>query len=194
MSEFAIINPRRRRRGGSKRRKRSRSRSRARARHNPGNPFRARRRRRSARRNPGFRGPSFGDLNLTAVGWGVAGAVGVEVGGAAATKLLPPDMQGSTPVRLGLKVALVIAGSMLAKRFVGSAAAKAMALGGGISIGLEAVRTYVLPNVPGLSDVMQDYLLSDDSGLQGYLDPSLSAGGRGAGGGDVAQFSPQWGG
>lgn len=188
MASFAVVNPRRRRRRKATRRRR---RSRARARSNPANPFRRRRRRRY-RRNPSLGRLGLGGLNLPAIGWGVAGAVGVELGGAAATNMLPDAIKGNQAARLGLKAALVVVGSMIARRVVGPSAARAMALGGGISVGLEAVRTWVLPMVPGLSDVMGEYLLSGDD-MSPDVGAYLSGGSGRSSNGSVSQFAPQWG-
>lgn len=189
MSEFMVVNPanpKRRRRKTTKRRKRSRARTRARRASNPGNPPR-RRRRSGRRRNPGFMSAIRGGGTLPMIGWGVAGALGTELGGAAVTRFLPPALQANTPARLATKAALVVVGAMLAKRFIGPAAAKALLVGGGISIGVEAAREYVLPSLfaamPGTAQAVADYL---NPGMGEYLSgPPLYAA--------PGQFDATWG-
>jgi len=157
VNELILVNPARSRRRSSKRR------ARARARVNP-SP-RRRRRRASVRRNPGF--PGVSGLSLQSVGLGVAGAIGTELGGAAVARFLPAQFQ--TPIaKIGVKAGLVVLASILGKRFIGASAAKAIALGGGIAVGVEAFRTFVMPALPGLNDLMEDYV-TDGTGMSDYV-------------------------
>jgi len=175
---MVVSNPSRsRRRSGKRRRARAQS-----------NPVRRRRRSRRAgvRRNPGM--PSVGGLSLQTVGLGVAGALGAELGAAAVARMLPVQFQ--TPIgKIGVKAGLVVLAATLGKRFLGAGAAKAIALGGGIAVGVEAFRTWVMPAVPGLSDLMEDYV-ADPSQLSDYIAPSLSGLGVVARGSQNSIFSP----
>src|SRR5690348_15947224 len=120
MHELHVVNPPRRR-GGRRRRGKggrfvkghaSNPKHKRRRRHNP-----ARRRR---RRNPGLAlGSITRGFPLESIGWGIAGAVGTELGGAAAAKLLPVTMQTSTPAKLAVKAGIVLAGGFLARKMVG---------------------------------------------------------------------------
>lgn len=185
MSEYLVVNPgnprRRRRRKATSAKRRTRARAK-----NPGT-FRKRRTRR--RRNPAA---SFGGsaLNLHSVGFGVAGAVGVELGGAAIARVLPANLSGNKAAMIGMKGALVFLAPMLLKRFIGAQNAKALAVGAGIAVGVEAINAYVMPMIPGASALMSDYLNGDSDfsdGMADYLQGS--AGEQG-----VTMFAPQWGG
>src|SRR5258708_22579269 len=132
MGQFAYVNPsnpkRRRRRKSTKhstRRRRAR---------NPSNPPRRRRRRSGRRRNPGGR-RMFGGvgLDLKSIGFGVAGAVGVELGGAARAKFLPPHVMATPIRRILVQAALVVARAMLAEHLVGASAAQSLPIGGRIA-------------------------------------------------------------
>lgn len=150
-----------------KKRKRRSARRRARARRNPSNPRPARRRRRY-RRNPAAMALP-GGLDLGQALWGVGGALASDIGGNLASKVLPANLQ--TPfARFAVKGGLILLGSMLLGRFVGRAAARTMALGGAILVGVDAARQYVLPNIPGL----QGYL--EDGQVSGYMLNGLGAG------------------
>ena len=186
MNELFIVNP------GKPRRKRARRKAHASMTRNPApkKRRRAKRARSHFTRNPGM--PRIAGLDLGAIGYGVAGAIGTELGGAAVAKFLPANMQ-STPVKLATKAALVVIGSMLVRRFVGSQAAKALALGGGIAVGVEAAREWILPNIPGLSDMMADYLVPGDASISGYLPEGLSGVGSHPLDPSTEQFSAQWG-
>jgi hypothetical protein len=114
---------------------------------------------------------SLAGLPIQTIGLGVAGAVGTELGAAALVKMLPASVQSNNAAKLGVKVGLVVALSMLGRRFVGPGAARALAIGGGIAVGVEAFRTYVMPSIPGLNDLVSDYQLSDYSqGVNGITD------------------------
>lgn len=152
MNEVMVVNPRRRRRRRHTRR--------ARAAHNPVR----RRRRRRYFRNPGL--PSLGGLPLQSIGIGVAGAIGAELGGAAVAKFLPANMQGAG-TKLAVKAGLVVAAAILGRRFLGSSVARSLAIGGGIAVGVEAFRTFVMPSLPGLQDLMSDYVQPE--GIGEYL-------------------------
>lgn len=165
MSEMFLVNPGRRRRSRKRRRKHM-----ARAHHT--NPSR-KRRRRHYRRNPGLAlGRGF---DLHSIGWGVVGAVGTELGAAAAAKVLPASLQGNNLAKLGVKAGIVLVGGMLARKVIGPSAAKAVVIGGGISVGVELVRDYVLPVIPGAQSLMSGYVFNGGA-LNGYVpaDGSLS--------------------
>lgn len=99
-----------------------------------------------------------------------------DVGGNVVANMLPPQAQNPM-VRYAVKGGLIIGGSMLLGRFVGRSAAKTMALGGAILLGLNAFREYVQPSIPFLNGYSDEYLPVSGYGLQ----PALS--GLGADGG-----------
>lgn len=174
-----LSNPRgkkRRKSGGKKRR-------RARAHHNPFGH--KKRRHHRARRNPSlsFMGTDFGEVGL-----GLVGAAGVEIAGDFGAKFLPEQFRGPNG-RLLTKAALALVGVPLVGKFAGHKAAKVMALGSLIVIGFDAFREFVLPHIPGLSDLMPPY----DQGLRGYIDeaPPTALSGYLDGEGDgLGRFTP----
>ena len=167
MSEMFMVNT------GRKRRRSRRRKHRARA-HNPG-PKHRRRRRRHYHHNPSLFGAR---LDFAAIGWGVVGAVGTELGAAAASKLLPASMQASTPAKLAVKAGVVVLGGFVARKALGPSTSRALIIGGGIAVGVELVRDYLLPLIPGAQGLMADYSLSDyrlsGSELSGLGEPSAT--------------------
>jgi len=110
-----------------------------------------------------------GGLSLQTIGLGVAGAIGTELGGAAVAKVLPAGFQGAG-AKLAVKAGLVVLVASLGRRFLGPNVSRALAVGGGIAVGVEAFRTYVMPSVPQLQDLMADYVapgMSDYTHLSG---------------------------
>jgi len=160
MAEMFVLNPGGRR-GSRKRSKVRKRRAKSRAHHNP-SPKKSRRRRSSYRRNPSGI-PGLGGIDFKSIGWGVVGAVGVELGAAQVMKFMPETMKTSTPAKLAVKAGLVVASTMLTKHFVGGSAARAIAVGGGIALGVEIVRDFVLPMIPGATGLMNDYAFPDGS-------------------------------
>lgn len=177
MHELHVVNPPKRRGGHRRRGKGGRfikghaSGGSKKRRHNPA------RRSRRRRHNPGAL--ALGGLTkrfpVEAILWGVGGAVGTELGGAAAARLLPASLQVSTPAKLAVKAGVIVAGGFLARRFVGGSAARALMIGGGIALGVELVRDYILPSFPQAAALMSDYSFP---GMADYSirKPSLLAG------------------
>lgn len=155
-------NPRRKKRRSKSRRRSSR---RARARRNPANPPRRRaRRRRRSYRNPGMR---FGGLDFKQIAFGVAGAIGTDLGGEYLSRMLPPQFQGGAG-KYAVKGGLVMLGSMLLGRMIGRQAGASMALGGAIMLGAEAVHEFVLPAVTGGAAPAVSGYLEDPNSVAGY--------------------------
>jgi hypothetical protein len=168
MAELFVVNPggrrgsRKRSRGGQFKKGHKRARARARAH----NPSRKRRRRSSSYMHNPFKLPGLGGIDLKSIGWGVVGAIGAELGTAQAVKFLPANISTNTAAKLGVKAGVIFLATMLAKHTVGGSAARAIAVGGGIALGVEIVRDYVLPIVPGASALMSDYVFG--SGVSDY--------------------------
>lgn len=164
-------NPRRKKRR-SKTRRKSTSTRKASARRNPGNQPRRRRARRRTYRNPALRLPKFGGLDFGQVGLGVVGAIGTDLGGEYLSRMLPAQFQGGA-AKYAVKGGLVLLGSMLLGKVIGRQAGVAMATGGAIMLGAEAVHEFVLPAVTGGAAAVSGYM--QDPSVAGYMpDTSMS--------------------
>jgi len=182
-----LINPRRRRRRARRARARApRRRVRRRRRalaayHNPRRHrrVRARRARRHGRRRV-HRNPRlpFG-IDLQAIGFGTAGLIGTHVLG----KQLAAAMGGKAGtldqniVRIGSKAVVGVGLPLLAKRFIGSKTAHALAIGGGIAVLADILSTYAPKEwgLPSLADYQTGVLSDYQQGqLQGYGDVGVS--------------------
>lgn len=188
-----IINPadsgtenprRRRRRGRGGRFVRGSHKRRRRARRNP--MFRAHRRRHARRgRRRAFRNPSmrrFFGLDLGKIAVGTGGAVGSDMLGDWAASMIPAtlDPNARTLARYGAKVAAVVAVGMLVSRMFGRGAGAVAGLGGGVLLGVDAAREFVLPNLPmlpgGGGGPVKGYLYDE---MKGYMSaPALSGWGK----------------
>lgn len=175
-------NPRRGRKKSKRRSGTKRAKSRTRRRSNPGQ-FRATshrrpKRRRARRNNPGAMRLGglkvFGvHLGVKDIGWGIVGAVAVETGAAALDKVdkLPEQLKTGVGA-LFLKGVLVIVAGAIAKPLLGTRAAAGIVVGGGIAVGVDAVRAYVLPHIPGLHDTDE---LESPATLAGYRNTAGAA-------------------
>jgi hypothetical protein len=170
--EYAILNPRSRRRHRRRRRARPRARRhvvrRRRRRHNP-YLMNARRRSRRGRRRVGRRvtrrrrnpshalgGFKVAGIDLGAAALIAAGAIGSELAtGVVASQAFIPEQVKTGVGRMALKAGVGIGAGMLARRFVGPRVGNLLMLGVGAGLVIDVYRTYVAPNVPGLSDYDQ---------------------------------------
>ncbi len=196
--EFAVINPRRRRH----RRKRARARASRPRRHrrrravayNP-RPRRrhrrafARRHHRRARRNPSFGGGGGSPVKHLTNGIGIGvGAVATNVATGFISKFLPAGMQ-TGPGYLAVKAGVGLIALPMLLKFIpgGRRFAVPVAVGAGVVIFLDIIRTYVAPmapQIPGLSDYEQGLLSDYERGLlSGYGDPNAGEGILAAAGG-----------
>lgn len=165
--EFAVINPRRRRRKKvhARKRKTHRRRSYARA-HNPVRHRRrhvARRhhaRRRYARRhNPAFMGMPLGQIVSAAGGFvGTSLLAGYLKGMLPAT--MTADANQANMIRIGCKAAVAIGVPMLGKSFLPRNIRNALMLGGGVAVAVDIFETFIKPAIPGLpfADYEQGYI------------------------------------
>jgi hypothetical protein len=161
--EFAVINPRRRRKKARVQRRKVRRRRKyarvanpvrrrrrvARRRHNP-------RRRHYARRNPSFMGMDLGKIGSLAGGY-----VGTEILGGYLKGMLPAGMlPDANLARIGCKAAVAIGVPLLARRFLPRGVAKALMIGGGVAVAVDLFNTFVKPMIPGLplADYEQGYI------------------------------------
>lgn len=191
MAQMLVLNPRRKRRTRKTKAKATRRRRRrtvhAKRTHNPSRRRRYSARRRSVRRrrvhNPGLSGNTF------ARGAGIAGgAIVTEVLANKLAAMLPASLQANANVaRIGTKAAIAIGVPMLLKRtkIVPSGIANAIAMGAAVATALDVLKTYVTPNIPGLSDYEQGTLMGagDADQLEGYEQGTLMGPEAGAYGG-----------
>jgi hypothetical protein len=169
--QFAVINPRRKRRKKVRtRRKVARRRRRvavnpvhrrrrhvARRRHNP-------RRRYARRHNP----VSFGGINFVKIGSIAGGFVGTEILAGYLAKMLPEkwtaDATKLNIIRIGTKAAVGIGAPMLLKRFLPRGVANALMVGGGVAVLVDAFNTYLKPSL-GLADYEQGMIANYEQGF-----------------------------
>jgi len=187
--EFAVINPRRRRRKKvTVRRRKTHRRKRAHAlnpvhsrrhvarrRHNP------RRRRHYARRH----NPAMFGINIVQIGSIAGGFVGTEILAGYLSGMLPAAWKtDANMVRIGCKAAVGVGAPLLLKRFLPHGIGNALAIGGGVAVLVDVFNTYVKPNIPGLplADYEPGYIadyepgyLPQGSGMSG--DDSVYGGG-----------------
>ena len=173
--EFAVINPRRKRRKKTRKvthRRRKNARRRrvgvklvhrrrshvARRRHNP--------RRRYARRH----NPAVFGINIVKIGSIAGGFVGTEILAGYLAGMLPAAWKtDANMVRIGCKAAVGVGAPLLLKRFLPRGVGSALAIGGGVAVLVDVFNTFVRPMVPGLpiADYEQGY-------IQGYEQPEYS--------------------
>lgn len=171
MSEYAVVNPKRKRRSSKRRSSKRRAVARA-VHHNPA-PKRRRRRRSSgsfasARRRRVYRNPSASlmGLDLMQVGIGVGGAGLAALGVNFGAKYLPAGMQG--PVgNAALKVGGYLAAAQVAKMVAGKQAAKTVLFAGALIEGFQLFKQYVGPSI-GLSGIDDEFQLT--AGVSSYVD------------------------
>jgi len=109
-----------------------------------------------------------------------AGFVGTNLAAAQLLKFLPAQMTAdpntSNLVRIGVKAAVTIGGTMLLRRSPLRGFASAWAIGGGVATVVDALTTFVLPAL-NLADYQEGALSAYQGGmLQGYGDPFQSEG------------------
>lgn len=173
-----VINPRRRRRSYHRRRTRSRSMSNPRRRrrsytrrrrHYMSNPRRRRSYRRRYRRNP----PSFFGLQLPPIGTAIAVAGGFALPAIIEGYVLPylPDvLTSSTAGRWAVRVGIVAASGMLAKRFVNPRIGNAILIGGGAWLVIQALKEFAPGMIPGLGSQPMLGYYNYGGGMGGYSD------------------------
>lgn len=92
-------------------------------------------------------------MDLGAAALIAAGVVGSEVAtGFVSAQPFVPEGLKTGPARIGLKAAVGIGTPMLLRRFIGPRVANLLMLGAGVGLIVDVYRTFVVPNVPGLSD------------------------------------------
>lgn len=190
MAQMLVLNPRKRR--TRKKAKATGRRRRRRTVHakRTANPVRRRRisARRSSRRRRRVHNPNPLNSGTFMRGATIAGAAVVtEVLANKLATLLPATMTADASkanmVRIGTKGAIAVVVPML--KFVPANIRNAIALGAAVATALDVLKTYVTPNIPGLSDYEQGTLMGpDDQGeIQGYEQGTLMGPDQGAYGG-----------
>jgi hypothetical protein len=107
-----------------------------------------------------------------------AGAVATNVATGFISKYLPATLTAG-PVLLAVKAGVgLIALPMLLKVLPGGRKfASSVAIGAGVAIAIDILNTYVLPNIPGISDYETGMLSDYETGtLTGYGDPTMNEG------------------
>jgi len=152
--EFAVINPRRRRRKKVRtRRKVSRRRRRVSV-----NPIHRRRRHVARRHNPRRHrryarrhNPAVFGINIVKIGSIAGGFVGTEILAGYLAGMLPAAWKtDANMVRIGCKAAVGVGAPLLLRRFLPRGVGNALAVGGGVAVLVDVFNTYVKPNIPGL--------------------------------------------
>ena len=145
-------------------------------------PRRHIRRRRHYRRNPGFSGGIMGDLKAItpAVGWGLAGSVGVQVVPGFAGKFLPLPAKEANPMGYyGVKFLTAIGLGFLAGKMLSRQSGRYVLVGGVLTVAAEAVNHYALAPAglaTYLPDTVQDFqtYLPGDEPMGQYLGPGAT--------------------
>jgi hypothetical protein len=105
-----------------------------------------------------------------------AGAAVTNVATGFISKFLPATLT-TGPVLLAVKAGVgLIALPMLLKVLPGGRRfASSVAIGAGVAIALDILNTYVIPNIPGISDYETGMLSDYETGmLSGYGDPTMN--------------------
>ncbi len=137
----------------------------------------ARRRRRRPRRNPSLSLPRIpvAGVDLMKVGVGIAGGLGTVMGVNALAPMLPRELQTGWG-RLGLKASVIAIAGMLLPNLVGRETSRDIVFGAATVVGVDAVREFLAPHVPGLSGLTESPYISSRA-LAGYVmdGPSLAS-------------------
>jgi hypothetical protein len=172
--EFAVINPRRKRRKNARKVTHRRRKNARRRRVGVRLVHRKRSHRRVARRrsNPRRRhNPAIMGINIVKIGSIAGGFVGTEILAGYLSGMLPAAWKTNPAmVRIGCKAAVGIGAPLLLKRFLPRGIGAALAVGGGVAVLVDVFNTFIKPNIPGLP--LGEY---DQGYIEGYESPDYSA-------------------
>jgi hypothetical protein len=92
-------------------------------------------------------------LDVGAAALIAAGTIGSELAtGFVSQQGFIPEQLKSGPGRMALKAGVALGLPMALRPMLGSRVSNLLLIGGGVGLIIDAARTWVLPNVPGLSD------------------------------------------
>ncbi len=190
MAQMLVLNPRRKRRTRKTKAKAKSTRRRRRHTAHAGRKHNPSRRRYSARRRSVRRrrvhNPGFGGGTLMKGATIAGGAIVTEVLANKLAAMLPASLTANANVaRIGTKAAIAVGVPML--KFVPANIRNAIAMGAAVATVMDVLKTYVTPNIPGLSDYEQGTLVGTDmpDQLEGYEQGTLMGPEAGAYGGSA---------